>query len=157
MRAAIVALLGVCAATATIGAAWAAGPFGDPYKGPQACHLLTAALAKSVIGKDAHLTRSTKPNAFETTCQYNSSTAFVTVEAGNWAWLKPFPGEGTKVARLGDEAWISSLELVVRKGDRAIKVDVAIVGTFNGSAAASVTAREQALEKQLAAKLLKSL
>lgn len=150
-------LVALCASAVVAGTAAHAGPFGNPYSGPHACKLLTAPLAQSVVGKDARLTRSTTPSKFVTNCQYTSGTGFVDVKAGSWGWLKPFPGQGTRVSGIGDEAWISPLGLVVRKGDRAINVLVAITGRFSGSAAKEVQARQYALEKSLAPKLLASL
>ncbi len=148
------ALVALCVSAVVADTAAHAGPFGNPYSGPHACELLTAPLAQSVIGKDARLKRSATPSKFETNCQYTSRTGFVIVKTGSWGWLKPFPGQGTRVSSIGDEAWISPLGLVVRKGDRAINVLVAIAGTFSGSAADKVQARQDDLEKSLAPKLL---
>lgn len=146
---------GVCVAVAAATLAQA-GPFGTPYSGPHACALLTTALAQSVIGKDARRTRSAAPNKWETDCQYTSSTGFVTVKAGSWGWLKPM-GKTAAVSGLGDEAWIGPMGLVVRKGERAISVLVAITGTYAGQAAAQIETRQHNLEKGLAPKLLASL
>jgi hypothetical protein len=157
VKQATLALAALCASVVVAGTAAQAGPFGNPYSGPHACALLTAPLAQSVAGKDARQTRSTTPSKFETLCQFTSRTGFVTLKAGTWGWLKPHPGQGTRVAGLGDEAWISPMGLVVRKGDRAINLLVAITGSYTGPAADTVQARQYALEKGLAPKLLSAL
>ena len=152
---ALTALLASAAAVAP-GAAQS-GDF-TPYKGPHACKLLTPALASSVIGKGPRLTINKTPSKFVTHCQYSTKPAFVDVKAGTWHWINPFAGsDQQRVKGLGDEAWISPQGLYVRKGDNGISVNVAIVGTYAGVAADKVQAKEYALEKALAPKLLAGL
>ena len=152
------ALIALFASAAAVTAGAAQSDQFTPYKGPHACTLLTAALAKSVVGKGAHLTRKATPSKYKTQCQYTSSTGFVTVEAGTWAWIKPFPeSQEKRVQGIGDEAWIRPIGLLVRKGDNGISVDVAIIGTYSGAAADKVRAKQDQLEKSLAPKLLAQL
>ena len=132
------------------------GVFGAAYSGPHACTVLTAALAQSAIGSDAKLAQSIKPSQFVTQCQYRGKLGAVTVRTGTWGWLKTM-STGTPVPRMGDEASINPMGLFIRKGDRALAVQVSITGDFYGAAADRDTARQYQLEKQLAPKLLSKL
>lgn len=134
------------------------GPSGGAYKGPHACQLLTAALAKSVLGSGVQRTRSAKPSSVDTQCQYRNAVGNVTVEAGNWAWIGKTPSSQAKpVSGIGDEASVSPLGLVARKGDRGIKVLVAITGEFSGAAATRIESRQAKLQQKLAKQLVAGL
>jgi hypothetical protein len=130
-------------------------PFGGNYSGPVACTLLTAALARSVIGNQAKQTISEKLSEFDTKCEYRNGLNVVSVEAGGWGWFKHTVA-GPAVPGLGDEAYMTPPGLLVRKGDRAVLVDVSVADRL-GTPVAQTQAREDKLKKQLAAKLVAGL
>lgn len=127
-------------------------PFGANYSGPQACTLLTAPLAQSVIGAQAKQTSSEKLSDYVTKCEYRNGLNTVSVEAGSWGWYS-HTSKGPVVAGLGDEAYMTSSGLLVRKGANGILVDLTVTGDFREPVAKSA-AREDKLKKQLAAKLV---
>lgn len=130
-------------------------PFGGSYSGPEACALLTAPLARSVIGSQAKQTSSEKLSEFDTKCEYRNGLNTISVEAGGWGWFK-HTVNGPAIAGLGDEAYMSSFGVLVRKGDRGILVDVSVTDPL-GTPVAQTQAREDKLKKQLAAKLVAGL
>ena len=83
-------------------------PFGAAYSGPDACALLTAPLARSVIGNQAHQVSSEKLSEFDTKCEYRNNLNDVTVEAGSWGWMKRTVHGGPPIAGLGDEAYMGA-------------------------------------------------
>jgi hypothetical protein len=129
---------------------------GGGTSAPNACQVLTTDLVTPVIGSDAALSRSAQPNPHETQCQYKSSTGAVDLELGDWSVVNPMTPPDTKsVAGLGDEAYVSTMGLVVRKGEHGFNLDISLAfGDFNGSAADDLEAREAAAEQDLAPKLL---
>src|SRR5947209_8183484 len=130
-------------------------PFGSAYSGPEACALLTAPLARSVIGAQAKQTSSEKLSDYVTKCEYRNGLNTVSVEAGSWGWYS-HTAKGPAVTGLGDEAYMSPSGLLVRKGGSAILVDLTITGDFR-TPVAKTQAREDMLKKQLAAKLVAGL
>ena len=140
---------------ATAIAALTGCPFGGAYSGPEACALLTAPLARSVIGAQAKQTSSEKLSDYVTKCEYRNGLNTVSVEAGSWGWYS-HTAKGPAVAGLGDEAYASPFGLLVRKGGNAILVDLSVSGGFR-EPVAKAQAREDKLKKQLAAKLVAGL
>ena len=128
-------------------------PLGAPYTGPHACTLLTPAIAQSVIGKDAHRTQKMSPSSVVTQCQYNGKAGMITVEAGTWKWLKPTTST-TPVPGVGDQASADAFALIVRKGSRAISIDVSLLGP---AALGDTSGQRVTREKDLAKKLLPKL
>lgn len=128
-----------------------------PAGRPDACKLLTAQLAESVIGKPAKQSMHAQPNPQETHCQYKNTKAFVDVIVGPWTYVKSIDPNAKSVSGIGDEAQDAAAGLAVRKGDDGMTVLVAIVGNYNGAAATSVEAKQLNLEEKLAKALLPGL
>jgi hypothetical protein len=120
-----------------------------------ACQVLTSDLVTPVIGDDAKQTRDAQPNPHETQCQFTSSSAAINVMVGDWSVIKPIDSQEQTVSGIGDEAYISPLGLAVRKGSRGFALDASLAfGDFNGTAADSLQAKQDQVEKGLAPKLL---
>jgi hypothetical protein len=127
-----------------------------PAARPDACKLLTAQLAASVIGK-AKQSMHAQPNPQETHCQYKNTKAFVDVIVGPWTYVKTIDPNAKSVSGIGDEAEASAAGLDVRKGDDGMTVQVAVFGTFHGVDATNIEAKQLQLEEKLAKKLLPGL
>jgi hypothetical protein len=154
---------------------WTAG---RPQRGrgaPNACKLLTASIAKTLIGPDAHKTADTSPNPAMSHCQYKSSGpganrharvvpgTVIRIQGGaidvlvsnDFGLLRPIEGP-TPIAvhGIGDEAYASATSLVVRKGSKGLVIPGATAaGDFWGPAA-TAQGRQQATLEEKAARLL---
>ena len=119
---------------------------------PAACILLTQQIATDVLGTRAKKTREYTPNPHMTQCTYTGPKAFANVEAGDCSFLKQFdaPVNGTTVRGVGDYASAAASGMLACKRDLGLSVDVGIVGSYSGDAAADVEKRQLALEKKLA-------
>lgn len=131
-----------------------------PTTAPNACDVLTADLAIPVIGTDATVSRRAQPNPHETQCQYKSASGAIDVMVGDWSFIKDqaIDPQRRSVPGIGDEATVSAMGLVAKKGDHGISVDVSLAfGTFEGDAATNLQDQEAQAEKDLAPKLLARL
>lgn len=128
-----------------------------PAERPDACKLLTAQLAASVIGRPAKQSMHAQPNPQETHCQYKNTKAFVDVIVGPWTYVKSIDPNAKSVSGIGDEAEDAAAGLAVRSGDDGMTVLVAIVGNYRGVDATNVEAKQLRLEEKLAKELLPGL
>jgi hypothetical protein len=128
-----------------------------PAARPDACKLLTAQLAASVIGKPAKQSMHAQPNPQETHCQYKNTKAFVDVIVGPWTYVKSIDPNAKSVSGIGDDAEAAASGLGVRKGTDGMTVLVAIVGNYSGVNATNIEAKQLQLEEKLAKKLLPGL
>ena len=123
---------------------------------PDACAVLTKAIADKYLGATATLKQDTHPNPKMSLCQYTSDHGAITVMSGPWdmVYTKAASGD-TSVAGLGDEAHISAMGLYVRKGDHGLDVGVMTgSGEFWGKAADDEMARTAAAEQKVATDLV---
>jgi hypothetical protein len=125
-----------------------------------ACVVLSPGLAKATLSAPVHRTIKAQPNPHETHCQYQSHTGAVDVMVGDWTFIN-LGGAGNaanpakRVSGIGDQAYITKTDLIVRKGSQGIELDVSpMAGTFSGSAAVKQQRIQDTLEKKLAVKLL---
>jgi hypothetical protein len=139
-------------------------------RGPDACKVLTPAIAQGVLGGSAQLGTRTQLNAQETLCSYTDRTdRFVSVTVGDWDTIKgsaPSSGQsnqgvgaGTYLRNAGVEtdstiAKGSSVGRVAQKGDVGIDVQAGHYGQFFGEAAVRELAFEDQLERKLVLELL---
>jgi hypothetical protein len=127
-----------------------------------ACDLLTPAIARKLIGAAAQQTMRAQPNPHMTHCHYRSGTGSVDVMVGDrWDFInvgqEHVPGE-KPLTGLGDEAYINSVTLRVRKGTHGMEITATGPGgTYTGAAADAETAHGQALEIKTAKVLLPRL
>ncbi len=125
---------------------------------PNACDVLDAATARKYLGDGAVLRRKAQPNPRMTQCQYGSDKGVITVMVGPWSMIHMATSGDKPVAGLGDEAYVGPTGLYVRKGDRAIDLNVMVVaGEFWGKAADDVEAQTIAAEEKVAPDLLARL
>jgi hypothetical protein len=125
---------------------------------PNACDVLTDAVAKKLLGDSAHLTRRAQPNPHMSQCQYSSTNGQITIMVGDWKMIHDSNPQDKAVAGLGDEAYDTPGGLDVRKGDIGLNVGVIVEsGEFWGSAADDALAQMSAAEKKVAAELLSHL
>jgi hypothetical protein len=103
-----------------------------------ACDLLTPPIAKKIIGGSAHRTMKAQPNAHETHCQYQSDTGSIDLMVSDdWEITNEMTDKNSKpVPGLGDEAYIDTMGLRVRKGNRGMEIDATgPSGDYDGAAA----------------------
>jgi len=103
-----------------------------------ACDLLTAPIAKRLIGGDAHISIKQKPNAHMTHCQYQSDTGTIDLMVSDdWEDVKDESGKDAKpVPGIGDEANIDAMGLRVRKGTHGMEINASgPSGDYSGAAA----------------------
>jgi hypothetical protein len=131
-------------------------PFGAAYSGPDACTLLTAPLARGVIGSQARQVSSEKLSEFDTKCEYRNGLNDVTLEAGSWGWMKRTVNGGPPIAGLGDEAYSGPFGVVARKGDKGITVQISLSEKLD-TPVSQTQAHEDRLKKQLAAQIVAKL
>jgi hypothetical protein len=156
-------VLAGCGSSGTPSAASSAGSGATASSGggtPNACTVLSPALAKSTLSASVHRTIKAQPNPHETHCQYQSHTGAVDVMVGDWTFINlggaGSPADPAKpVSGIGDQAYITSTDLVVRKGNEGIELDVTpMAGSFSGDAATQQQRIQDAMEKKLALKLV---
>jgi hypothetical protein len=128
--------------------------FGGGTNAPNACQVLTLDLVTPVIGDDASQSISAQPNPRETHCQYKGSNGWIDAMVGEWSviHLVSEPGEQS-VSGIGDQAYISSEGLSVRKGSHGFQVNVVLTSGDSSTQ----DDRQQQAEKDLAAKMLPKL
>ena len=149
----------VCGATALIAAGYSASVSGaSSVAVPNACVVLTPALAASALGAPVHRTIDAKPNAGETHCQYQSAGGAVDLLAGEWTFVNlggsGGPGNPAKVVHgIGNQAYVTNTDFVARKGTLGIELSVNKAGSFSGAAATKQLALQAAAEEKLAPKL----
>lgn len=125
---------------------------------PNACDVLDAATARKYLGDGAQLRRKAQPNPRMTQCQYGSDKGVITVMVGPWSMVHMATSQDKPVTGLGDEAYASPGGLYVRKGERAIDINVMVAsGEFWGKAADDVEAQTIAAEEKVAPGLLARL
>lgn len=125
---------------------------------PNACDVLSEAIAKKYLGPDAVLKRKAQPNPKMTQCQYGSDKGIITVMVGPWSMVYDASPDDKTVTGLGDEAHDSFSGLYVRKGDRGVEIDVMVAsGEFWGKAADDVEAQTTAAEHKVAPDIIAGL
>jgi hypothetical protein len=126
--------------------------------GPNACDVLTDAAAKHLLGDAAKLSRKAQTNPYMSQCQYTSPNGVVTIMVGDWKMIYTSSPQDKKIDGLGDEAYDTPGEIVVRKGAIGMSVNVIVSsGEFWGKAADDALARMNAAERKVAAALLPGL
>jgi hypothetical protein len=159
---------GLAAALLTVGCGSKPQPqAGDADKGtdqsvaaaaPNACDVLTEAIAKKYLGDGAQLRRKAQPNPRVSQCQWGSDHGVITVEVGQWDSISMKTADDKVESGLGDEAFSNATGLYVRKG--AIGLDINIIvasGEFWGSAADAIEAQTLAAERKVAPDLVAKL
>jgi hypothetical protein len=125
---------------------------------PNACDVLTDAVARKYLGDGAQLKRKAQTNAQMSQCQYGSDKGVITVMVGPWFMLHTTNPTEKPAAGLGDEAYSSPGGLYVRKGDHGVSIDVIVSsGEYWGVAAEGAEARMEAAEAKVAPDLLARL
>jgi hypothetical protein len=152
-----------CGSSGTPSAASSAGSGASASSGggtPNACTVLSPALAKSTLSAPVHRTIKAQPNPHETHCQYQSTTGAVDVMVGDWTFIN-LTGAGSaadpakSVSGIGDQAYITTTDLVVRKGNQGFDLDITpMAGSFSGAAADKQQRIQDTMEKKLALKLV---
>jgi hypothetical protein len=124
---------------------------------PNACDVLTEAIAKKYLGDAAQLKRKAQPNPKMTQCQWGDDHGAITVEVGPWDTVYTKTGED-KPAGFGDEAYDTPSGLYVRKGAVGLSIDVIVAsGEFWGTAADDVESQTVAAEHKVAPDLIARL
>jgi hypothetical protein len=103
-----------------------------------ACDLLTAPIAKNIIGVGTHRTMKAQPNPHTTHCQYQSDTGSIDIMVSDdWEMANAMTNKNSKpVPGLGDEAYIDAMGLRVRKGTHCMEIDATgPAGDYDGAAA----------------------
>jgi hypothetical protein len=125
---------------------------------PNACDVLTDAVAKKYLGDGAQLKRKAQTNARMSQCQYGSDKGVITVMVGPWFMLHTANPTERPAAGLGDEAYSSPGGLYVRKGNHGVSIDVIVSsGEYWGVAADNAEAQMEAAEAKVAPDLLAKL
>ncbi len=139
--------------------ATAAAPAGPQFvSGPNACDVLDDAAAKQLLGDAAKLTRKAQPNPYVSQCQYTSPNGAITIMVGDWKMIHTASPQDKPIAGLGDEAYDTPGELVVRKGEVGMSVNVIVSsGEFWGKAADDMLAQMSAAQKKVAVALVPKL
>ena len=153
IKPALVVIAGaVVSATAACGSM--PSPFGGGTDAPNACQVLTLDLVTPVIGDDAAQSIAAQPNPRETHCQYKGSNGWIDAMVGEWSviHLASDPDEQS-VSGIGDQAYISSEGLKVRKGAHGMEINVVLTSGDSDTQ----ENRQQQAEKDLAAKMLPKL
>ena len=94
--------------------------------GPNACDVLDDAAAKQLLGDAAKQTRKAQPNPYMSQCQYTSPNGVITIMVGDWKMIYTSSPQDKAIAGLGDEAYDTPGELVVRKGEVGMSVSVIV-------------------------------
>ena len=125
---------------------------------PNACDVLTEAIAKKYLGAGAQLRIKAQPNAKMSQCQYGSDRGVITVMVGPWSMIHTANPVEKPAAGLGDEAYNAPGGLYVRKGAGGLNVNIIVTsGEFWGAAADSAEAQTVAAEAKVAPDLLAKL
>ncbi len=128
-------------------------------KAPQACDVLTEAIAKKYLGADAQQRQNRQQNPHMSLCQYGGKGGVITVDVGPWDMVNMSSGAKDKpVTGIGDEAHAGGAGLYVRKGKLGMTVDVMVHGgEFWGKAADDENAKTEAAEEKVAPDLVPNL
>jgi hypothetical protein len=161
----VAAALGVLVAACGPSSSGSAGGAGAPSAAvaaasplPNACDVLSEAVAKKYLGPAAALTRKAQPNAHMTQCQWTDDNGQITVMVGPWDMVHTGTPDDKPVAGLGDEAYIGPGGLFVRKGGGGISVMVIVAsGEFWGAAADKMEDQMADTEKKVAPDLVANL
>jgi len=122
---------------------------------PNACTVLTDAIAKKYLGADAQLRRDAHPNPHMSQCQYGGAHGVINVMSGPWDMVNQTMKDDKPIPGLGDEAHVNAMGLYVRKGDHGLDVGVMTAsGEFWGKAADNMEARNKAAAEKVAADLV---
>jgi hypothetical protein len=125
---------------------------------PNACTVLSEALAKKYLGDGAKQRQNRQQNPQMSLCQYGSDKGVITVDVGPWAMINTPTAQDKPVAGIGDEAHTGGGALYVRKGEVGMTVDVTVMsGEFWGKAADDENAKTEAAEKKVAPDLVANL
>jgi hypothetical protein len=156
MTALLVTACGPSPTPSSSAATASAAPVAAPI--PNACDLLTEAVAKKYLGQDAKLTRKYQPNPQMTQCQWSGGGGVIAVMAGPWSMVHTGSPVETAVSGIGDEAYQDPTQLFVRKADRGVSINIIVAsGEFWGAAADSINAQTAAAEKKVAPDLIANL
>lgn len=124
---------------------------------PNACAVLTEAIARKYLGAAAKLNRKVQPNPKISQCQWGDDHGAITVEAGPWDMVYTKTGED-KPAGFGDESYDAPSGLYVRKGDVGVSINVIVAGgEFWGKAADDAESQTVAAEHKVAPDLIARL
>lgn len=124
---------------------------------PNACAVLTEAIARKYLGDAAQLKRKAQPNARMSQCQWGDDHGAITVEVGAWDSVYTKTGED-KPAGFGDESYDTPSGLYVRKGPVGVGINVIVAsGEFWGKAGDDVEAQTIAAEHKVAPDLMAKL
>jgi hypothetical protein len=139
--------------------ALSAAPSGPQFvSGPNACDVLDDAAAKQLLGDAAKQTRKVQTNPYMTQCQYTSPNGVITIMVGDWKMIHTSSPQDKPITGLGDEAYDTPGELVVRKGQIGMSVNVIVSsGEFWGKEADDALAQMAAAQKKVAAALVSKL
>jgi hypothetical protein len=130
----------------------------SPTAMPNACDLLSEAVAKKYLGADAQLRRKAQPNPHMTQCQWGSDKGVITVMVGPWDMVHTAAMNDRPQPGLGDEAYSGAGGLDVRKGDRGANISVIVEsGEFWGKAADDEEAKTLAAEVKVAPDVMAGL
>lgn len=165
-----VAAIGACAAFALAScggsssqSASAGGAAGAPaaaaaaVSAPNACDVLTEAIARKYLGAGAQLKRKAQPNPRMSQCQWGDTHGAITVEVGPWDTVYTKTGKD-KPAAFGDESYDTPSGLYVRKGEVGVGINVIVAsGEFWGSQADDVEAQTLAAEHKVAPDIVAKL
>jgi hypothetical protein len=117
---------------------------------PDACTLLTEAIAKKYLGAAAQLKPEVHPNPRTSQCQWADDHGAITLQAGPWDTVYAKSGED-RLAGFGDESYDTPSGLYVREGDVGVGISVIIGDGASWAAAAdSGESRAVAAEHEVA-------
>ena len=152
------ALLAAACARSPSSVSNAAAPAATAAAAPNACDLLTEAIAKKYLGADAVLKRKAQPNPHMTQCQWADDHGAITVMTGPWDMVYMKTGQDKPASGLGDEAYDTPSGLYVRKGDLGVSIDVIVAsGEFWGKAADDIETQTIAAEHKVAPDIVAKL
>jgi hypothetical protein len=117
---------------------------------PDACSVLTEAIAKKYLGAAAQLKPQARPNPRTSQCQWADDHGAITLETGPWDTVYTKSGED-RLAGFGDESYDTPSGLYVRVGDVGVGIHVVVgSGASWGAATDDAESPAVAAEHQVA-------